>query len=267
MNLTPIARIVMESAAKRTDKWAALTEEIQHAQLKSLLQRARATDIGQRYEFTGLLGEKDLYSAFSSRLPCVEYEDIRPDVMKMVEGAPDILWPGICRDYAQSSGTSGGRSKFIPLTSESLKKCHYRGASDCVAHYLRAFPESRIFSGKAFVLGGSFASELHPADPRVRIGDLSATLINRINPIANLFRVPDKSTALMADWEEKLPALVKASAYQNITNISGVPSWFLTVIKEVMKLRGVEKISDVWPNLEVFFHGGISNPTGQYIKS
>lgn len=178
--------------------------------------------------------------------------------MRMIEGEKDVLWPGRCMNYAQSSGTSGGRSKFIPITADSLQRCHYRGASDTVAHYLRANPDSHIFSGKGFVLGGSFESQYTPSDPRVRIGDLSATLINRINPLANRFRVPDMQTALLPDWQVKLPALVEASMNADITNISGVPSWFLTVIKEVIRARGAEKISDVWPNLEVFFHGGIS---------
>lgn len=258
MNFTPIARLIMQRAAQRTDCWATNSEEIQKSQLKSLIRRAAETDFGQRHDFTEILSSADIYKSFADQVPLVGYEDIRPDVMRMVEGERNVLWTGMCRDFAQSSGTSGGRSKFIPLTPESLKNCHYRGASDCVAHYLRAFPNSKIFAGKAFVLGGSFATEMHPTDPSVHIGDLSATLINKINPVANLFRVPDKATALMPDWEEKLPALVKASMNQNITNISGVPSWFLTVIKEVIKARGAKKISDVWPNLEVFFHGGIS---------
>ncbi|MDE6028636.1 MAG: GH3 auxin-responsive promoter family protein, partial [Muribaculaceae bacterium] len=178
--------------------------------------------------------------------------------MRMIEGERDVLWRGRCKNFAQSSGTSGGRSKYVPVTDENLRRGHYKGSADCVAHYLRHNPRSRLFSGKGFILGGSFASDLKPSDPSVRVGDLSATLINKINPIANLFRVPDKRTALIPNWKRKLPALVEAAEKENITNISGVPSWFLTVIKEVMKKRGVEKISDVWPNLEVFFHGGIS---------
>lgn len=244
--------------AERTDKWAEHTEDIQRSQLASLLKRARDTETGKRHGFGEIAGSDDAYALYGSRVTPSAYEDIRADVLRMTEGERDILWPGRCRSYAQSSGTSGGRSKYIPITRDSLYRCHYRGASDCVAHYLRANPSSRIFSGKAFVLGGSFASELKPSHPRVRIGDLSATLINHINPVANHFRVPDMKTALLADWQEKLPALVKAAAFADITNISGVPSWFLTVIKEVIRYRNAEKISDVWPNLEVFFHGGIS---------
>lgn len=258
MDFTLPSRLYFIPEARRTDKWNAATEDIQRGLLRSLIRRASRTEIGHRHDFSEIARADDPYALFARRVETVDYEMIRADVLRMVNGERDVLWPGICRNYAQSSGTSGGRSKFIPVTRDSLHRCHYRGASDTVAHYLRMNPKSRIFSGKAFVLGGSFASELKPADPRVRIGDLSATLINRINPLANRFRVPDMKTALLPDWQEKLPALVEASKFADITNISGVPSWFLTVIKEVIRVRGAEKISDVWPNLEVFFHGGIS---------
>lgn len=260
MNYTPLARrLIFDRIARRTDSWTAAEQErIQLKVLKSLLRRARNTEKGLYYDFKGIQKSRFLYDDYSYLVPMVDYEDIREDVMRMVEGERNVLWPGRCLNYAQSSGTSGGRSKYIPVTDDSLRRCHYKGSADCVAHYLRHNPESRLFSGKGFILGGSFASELKPKNPKVRVGDLSATLINKINPLANFFRVPDKRTALIPNWKRKLPALVEAAERENITNISGVPSWFLTVIKEIMKKRDVEKISDVWPDLEVFFHGGIS---------
>lgn len=258
MNFTPISRPYFLSLSRRCDRWADESEHVQRHMLADLLRRGANSEMGRRYDFRGILKAPDPAREYALRVPLVEYEEIRPDVMRMIHGEKDVLWPGVCRDYAQSSGTSGGKSKYIPITSDSLKRCHYRGATDCVAHYLRINPNSRIFSGKAFVLGGSFANEVNPPDSRVKIGDLSATLIRRINPLANHFRVPDMKTALLPDWLDKLPALVEASKDADITNLSGVPSWFLTVIKNVMKARGVEKISDAWPNLEVFFHGGIS---------
>lgn len=178
-------------------------------------------------------------------------------IMRMVDGEAGVLWPGRTWSFAQSSGTTDGRSKYIPITRQALRRNHYQGASDVVAHYLNLNPQSSIFSGKALILGGSFANELQ-LKPGVQIGDLSATLIQNINPLANLFRVPSKHVALMADWSEKLPALVEASMHQNITNLSGVPSWFLTVLKQVLERTGKSCIHEVWPNLEVFFHGGIA---------
>ena len=258
MDLTPIIRPGFIKLARRTDAWTRDSDDIQHNVLKSLLERGKDTEYGRRYDFASILREKDLGAAYRNRVPTVEYEDIRKDVMRMVKGERDVLWPGRCCDFAQSSGTSGGKSKFIPITEASLTGNHYRGGADTVAHYLRLVPESRMFSGKGFILGGSFANTLGVNIPGVNIGDLSATLINRINPLANMVRIPSKRVALLPDWERKLPALVAASKDADVTNISGVPSWFLTVIRKICEAKGAEKISEVWPNLEVFFHGGIS---------
>ncbi len=258
MDITPYIGGFIAKTAQRTDTWGERGAEIQQEQLRSLLKRASATEIGGKYGFAELARTVDPATEFARRVPLHAYEDIRSDVMRMLEGEKDVLWRGRCRNFAQSSGTSGGKSKYIPITEESLQRCHYKGAKDSLAHYLRCNPNSKIFSGKSMILGGSFANELHLNDSRVKVGDLSATLIDRINPLANMVRIPSKKVALMADWTSKLPALVEAASRANVTNISGVPSWFLTVIKEVCRVSGADRISEVWPNLEVFFHGGIS---------
>lgn len=266
MDFTPVARSFFLPMAKATKSWPGQTMPLQLVQLRRLLSKAAETEIGRDFAFSDLLrnftGDTKsalaLYSEYANRIAPADYETCRPMVMRMINGERDILWPGRCLDFAQSSGTSGGRSKFIPITADSLRWNHYRGSSYCVALYLGLNPQSRIFSGKGFVLGGSFASELKPKDPKVRIGDLSATLISKIPFGASFFRTPDKHTALLEDWEEKLPALALKASRQNVTNISGVPSWFYTVISRICELAGADKISDVWPGLEVFFHGGIS---------
>ncbi len=254
MNLTKIAAPYFAPRIRAAARWEHDGEAVQRAQLQWLLHRARQTAIGQRYGF----GAMASYEQFAAAVPLLPYPDIRPWVMEMAEGRRDILWPGITRRFAQSSGTSDGKSKYIPVTDDSLRICHYRGGSDVVAHYIDLYPDTRIFNGRSFILGGSFANELHGLPKRVRVGDLSANLIDAINPIVNLLRVPSKRIALMQDWTEKLPALVDASIHADVTNISGVPSWFLTVLKEVIRQSGATTIHDVWPNLEVFFHGGIS---------
>lgn len=258
IDFTPLVRGRFIRLAARTDSWVTTSDSRQLDVLRSLLRRGGDTEYGRLYGMAGMAGERDLYAAYSSAVPLMNYEDIRPFVMRMIRGERNVLWRGRCRDFAQSSGTSGGKSKFIPVTKDSLEGNHYRGGADTVAHYLRQVPESRIFSGKGFILGGSFSNTLGINSRHVHIGDLSATLINRINPFANFVRVPDKKTALLPDWEQKLPALVKAASRCDVTNISGVPSWFLTVLRKIMEAKGVERISEVWPNLEVFFHGGIS---------
>lgn len=246
----------MCSNARRTDSWAGHVEQIQRRQLEWLLHKAEDTEVGRRYGFSEILKSHDPVKTYTDAVPTVEYDDIRPMAMRMVDGERDVLWPGRCRRFAQSSGTSGGKSKFVPITDDCLKHNHYPGTKDVVSHYLLMNPQSRIFSGKSLILGGSFANELNLREG-VKVGDLSATLIDRMPGLVDMVRVPSKSIALMEDWSEKLPALSMAAAKENITNISGVPSWFLTVIKEVCRIKGADKISEVWPNLEVFFHGGI----------
>lgn len=256
MDFTPIARFIFSSRAKRTEKWSGHVEELQRKQLQWLLNRAANTEIGRKYGFREILNSPDIVAAYQATVPTAAYDDIRSYAMRMVDGERDVLWPGVCKRFAQSSGTSGGKSKFVPITDDSLRHNHYPGTSDVVAHYLKMNPDSHIFSAKSFILGGSFANELNHKKG-VKVGDLSATLIDRMPKLADMVRVPGKSIALMEDWSKKLPALAMAASKSDITNISGVPSWFLTVLKEICKIKGADKISDVWPNLEVFFHGGI----------
>lgn len=256
LNLTNLVRPWfrhLASGMKRVGDPAS-TEAVQLRVLSRLLARAAKTEIGNRYGFSTI----DSYERFADALPAVEYEDIRPDVMRMVRGDKDVLWPARCTRFAQSSGTSGGKSKYIPVTHDALRYNHYAGAALSVAAYLDQYSHSRLFGGKCLILGGSYANELSEIPARVRVGDLSASLIDCINPAVNLLRVPSKKTALMADWSRKLPAIVEAAAGADITNISGVPSWFMTVLRSVLEKTGASSIHEVWPNLEVFFHGGIA---------
>lgn len=253
MNFTPLARGYFRNRLLEQVRYVDHAAAVQQGELVRLVETAALTQMGRKYDFSTCR----TYNDFASRVPLHRYEDLRASIMRMVDGEDGVLWPGRTLNFAQSSGTSDGRSKYIPITRESLRRNHYKGASDVVAHYLNLNPASRLFAGKAFILGGSFANELH-LQPGVQVGDLSATLIQNINPLANLFRVPNKRIALMEDWNEKLPALVEASIGQNITNLSGVPSWFLTVLRRVLERTGRQCIHEVWPNLEVFFHGGIA---------
>lgn len=253
LNFTPIFRAYLRGMAAAECNSLTKIRLTQQRQWEWLMANGLRTLMGSQHGFRAIRG----YDDYAREVPVAEYPAIRPLVMRMVDGEPDILWPGTTRRFAQSSGTSDGKSKYIPLTRDSLHRCHYRGGSYVVAKYLGLYPDSRIFSGKGFILGGSFANSLN-LKPGVKAGDLSAHLIENINPLVNLFRVPSRQTALMEDWEQKLPRLVEESMRADVTNISGVPSWFMTVIKEVISRAGATTIHDVWPNLEVFFHGGIS---------
>lgn len=228
-------------------------ERVQRRELARLLAGGRDTVAEELFGFRNVTG----YEQYRDRVKLHDYSDIRPLVERMIAGERDILWRGVTRNFAQSSGTSDGKSKYVPITPDSFSRNHYAGGFDVVARYLSLYPDSRMFDGKGFILGGSFANELTLPEGVV-VGDLSANLIEHINPLANMVRIPSKKIALMEDWSRKLPALVKASIGENVTNLSGVPSWFLTVLKEVLKESGAQEIHKVWPNLEVFFHGGIA---------
>ena len=174
----------------------------------------------------------------------------------MRHGERDVLWPGRVKWYAKSSGTTNDKSKFIPVSSEGLQNIHYAGGKDSVSIYLRNNPKSRLFDGRALILGGSHAPNYNL--PGSLVGDLSAILIENINPLANLVRVPDKKTALLSDFETKRERIAKIAMTKNVTNISGVPSWMLSVLNCMMELSGKTHLEEVWPNLEVFFHGGVA---------
>lgn len=258
MNYTPLLRPVFERRARRVLRAADSPVESQIRQLRWILYQAADTLFGRWHRFDTILALEDPREAFATLLPPDGYEAYRPFVQRMLQGESDILWPGICRYFACSSGTSGGRSKIIPVTDHSLHLNHYAAATDSVALYLHDHPQSRLFAGKAFILGGAFIKSEDQADDKVRIGDLSATLIDRIPPLGGIFRIPDKQTALLSDWSEKLPLLAEKARHHNVTNLSGVPSWFLQVLLRTLQISGKDNLRDIWPDLEVFFHGGIS---------
>lgn len=253
MNFTPIARQFFRSVDASTLRASADIEHTQRRVLRKLMDYGKDTLWGNINGFSSITSPAD----YAARVPVSGYETFRPYVMRMINGEKNLLCPGRVNRYAQSSGTSGGKSKYIPIPPRSLHKCHYAGSTAVVARYLSLHPDSRIFSGRSLILGGSYANELTlPAN--VKVGDLSASLIDCINPAVNLFRAPAKKIALMSDWSRKLPMLVEATRRANIVTLSGVPSWFLAVLRHVLLTSGADELHQVWPGLEVFFHGGIS---------
>ena len=252
MNETKIIGTFFKPRQKALAKYANEAESIQDKVLKHLLDRASATEWGVKHDYRTIKNYQD----FQQRVPVQTYDDIKDYVDHMRRGEKDILWPGNVVWYAKSSGTTNDKSKFIPVSKEGLQSVHYAGGRDAVAYYLQQYPESRIFSGKTLILGGSHSPNYNVKSSLV--GDLSAILIENINPLVNLIRVPDKKIALLSDFEEKMEKIARAAMNQDITNISGVPSWMLAVLKRVLELKGTDNLADVWPNLEVFFHGGVA---------
>lgn len=227
-------------------------ESLQAHQLKKLITKAAHTEWGVKHSYDTIRSYED----YARRVPIQSYDDIKPYVERMRHGARNVLWPSQVRWYAKSSGTTNDKSKFIPVTSEGLKQMHYKGPADCLAYYLMTRTDSRFFDGKGLILGGSHAPNYNLKHSLV--GDLSAILIENIHPLANFLRVPNKEIALLSDFEEKMERIARSTISKNITNISGVPSWMMAVIKRVLEITGAQSLDEVWPNLEIFFHGGVS---------
>lgn len=252
MNETSLLKSIICRRADKISKYAGNTEAIQNKVLRSLIDSAKNTEWGREHKYD----EIRRYSDFVTRVGVQDYETLKGYIERMRHGESDILWKGRCRWYAKSSGTTNDKSKFIPVTAQGLQKVHYKGGYDVVSLYLRNNPQSRFFSGKGLILGGSHATNFNIKDTLV--GDLSAILIENVNPLVNFLRVPDKSIALLSDFEEKMEKIARATQNVNVTNLSGVPSWMMAVLKHLLHITGKKSIDEVWPNLEVFFHGGVA---------
>ena len=252
MSLTQLVGKLFVPRQRALEKYLHEGEVLQRAVLSHLIETAGDTEYGRNHAFDRING----YDDFIGQVPVNTYEELKGDIDRMRHGEADILWPGKIKWYAKSSGTTNDKSKFIPVSPEGLQKIHYAGGRDSVALYLRNNPKSRMFDGKGLILGGSHAPNYNLKNSLV--GDLSAILIENINPLVNFVRVPKKQTALLSDFEVKRERIAEEAMNQNVTNISGVPSWMLSVLTCMMEMTGKTHLEEVWPNIEVFFHGGVA---------
>ena len=252
MSLTNIARLFFHQRWRELERHQTEGETLQRNVLSHLLERAKDTEYGRNH----LFGAAKDYDDFVRNTPINTYEEVKTDIDRMRHGEQNVLWPGRVKWYAKSSGTTNDKSKFIPVSPDGLKRLHYKGATDVVALYLRNNPKSRMLDGRGLILGGSHAPNYNL--PGSLVGDLSAILIENINPVVNMVRVPSKQTALLSDFEVKRDRIAREAMTKNVTNLSGVPSWMLSVLNRVMEISGKEHLEEVWPNLEVFFHGGVA---------
>ena len=252
MSLTALVRPFFYRRQKQLDLYSTQARKLQMHVLKRLLSKASDTEWGHLHGYSSRMS----YDEFAAHTPVSSYEELKGYIDRMRHGEKDILWPGRVKFYAKSSGTTSDKSKFIPVSTDGLHDTHYAGGRDAVVWYLSRHPESRLFDGKALILGGSHAPNYNL--PHSLVGDLSAILIENINPLVNLVRTPCKQTALLADFEEKRKRIAQEALHANVTNLSGVPSWMLSVLLQVLEEAGVDRLEQVWPNLEVFFHGGVA---------
>jgi hypothetical protein len=235
--------------------------EVQNELLFSLLKFAMDTEIGKQYDFNSI----KTYKEFSERVPIINYEIMQPNIERARLGEQNIFWPKPIKWFAKSSGTTNAKSKFIPVSSESLEDCHYAASKDLLCMYLNNNEEAQLFTGKSLRLGGS--KELYKQNGTV-FGDLSAILIDNMPFWAEFSSTPSSKVSLMSDWETKMQAIVNETVDENVTSLAGVPSWMLVLLNNVLEKTGKNNLFEIWPNLEVYFHGGVSfNPYIQQYRS
>ncbi|MDR3266067.1 MAG: GH3 auxin-responsive promoter family protein [Tannerella sp.] len=249
--ITKTISVLFADRIKKIDSFATRAVCIQEQQFLGVIKHAQNTEYGKKYHF----GEIKDYNTFNERIPAVSYEELNHYIERMIQGEKDVLWRSAVKWYAKSSGTTNDRSKYIPVTKEILCNCHYKGGLDAILLYLRNNPQSRFFSKKGLVLGGSHK----PAaiNSKSHSGDLSAVLLQNTIPLVNLIRVPSKKIILMDEWEAKIKAIIENTVNEDVGSISGVPSWMLVLLKAILEKTGKKNISEVWTHLEVFFHGGV----------
>ena len=224
---------------------------VQEAIMFNLISKAKNTEWGKRYKFSSIRDVED----FKTSLPLQSYEDVRPYIDRIRNGEQNVLWPGAITWFAKSSGTTDDKSKFIPVSDEALHSCHFRGGRDVLAIYSRQNPKTKVFTGKTLTLGGSH--EINMLENNSRYGDLSAIMIENIPRWADFIRTPPAKVALLSDFEEKLEKIAKVSIKKNVVSFAGVPSWNMTLMKFILNYTGKSNILEVWPDMELFIHGGV----------
>lgn len=225
--------------------------EVQEELLLNLIDTAKDTQIGKQYNFASIKN----YASFAEHIPVSTYEDYQDIIERSRKGETNIFWPSPIKWFAKSSGTTNAKSKFIPVSEESLEDCHYAAGKDLLCMYLNNNEDSQLFTGKSLRLGGS--KELYKENGTV-FGDLSAILIDNMPFWAEFSSTPSNKVSLMSDWEYKMQAIVDETINENVTSLTGVPSWMLALINNVLETTGKNNLLEVWPNLEVYFHGGVS---------
>ena len=225
--------------------------DVQEELLKGLINKAKHTEIGNQYDFNSI----KTYADFAERIPVTTYEDNESNYERARKGESNIFWPTPIKWFAKSSGTTNAKSKFLPVSNESLEECHYAASKDLLCLYLNNNPDSELFLGKSLRLGGS--KELYKENGTV-FGDLSAILIDNMPFWAEFSSTPSNEVSLMPDWETKMQAIVDETINENVTSLLGVPSWVLVLLNQVVESTGKNNLFEIWPNLEVYFHGGVS---------
>jgi hypothetical protein len=251
--LNSIASWWMKKRMHQIELFMKYPDDVQNECFRKLIESAKDTEWGKKYDY------KNIYTLeqFKNNVPLQDYESLKPIIDRIRRGEQNILWNTDIKWFAKSSGTTSDKSKFIPVSEESLDDCHYNGGRDMIAIHCSLNPETQLFTGKNLALAGSLVTD-NFGSYESQNGDLSAIVINNLPVWAEFFRAPDMSIALMDKWDEKLEKIAKATMNENMVSLAGVPSWMLLIMKRVLEESSKKSIAEVWPNLEVYFHGGVN---------
>ena len=250
--LSPAISSLARMRQWRIDGWRSHPIDSQREVIQNLVTSAQYTEFGRKHNFHSLFSIRD----FKKAVPIHSYEDLKPYIERTMQGEQYLLWNSPIFWFAKSSGTTSDKSKFIPVSEESLEDCHYKAAKDVLTMYYQFNPDSEMLTGKGLVLGGSHS--INPMNTEAQFGDLSAVLLQNSPFWGHWLRTPDLSIALMDEWENKLEKMAQQTISENVTSISGVPTWTLVLFKRILELTGKKSMIEVWPSLELYMHGGVS---------
>ncbi len=243
---------VMKKRIHDIDLFRKYPHEVQQELFRELINNAKDTEWGKQYGYKDGLSVRE----YQERVPITTYEGLYPYIERVMKGEQNVLWPSKVEWFAKSSGTTNARSKYIPVSPESLEDCHYKGGKDMLSIYVNLYPETKLFTGKGLSIGGSHRpSELNA---KMNCGDVSAVIMQNLPIWAEAIRTPPLKIALMDKWEEKIEKMVEVTVQENVTSLSGVPTWTYILLKRILEVTGKDNILDVWPNLELFTHGAVA---------
>lgn len=245
---------LFKSRLHQIEKFKTNPIEVQETIFRQLIKAGKKTQFGQKYNFSKIKSYED----FAQKVPLHDYESLKPYIDLAMKGQQQVIWNTDIEWFSKSSGTTSSRSKYIPVTAESLEECHFKGGKDMVSIYLFNYPDSKVFLGKSLTIGGTL--ETNPLNPEgtARAGDISAVIMQNLPIWAQFIRTPSLEVALMGEWEAKIEQMALETMNENVTSIAGVPTWTILLIQKILEIKKAKNILEVWPNLEVFFHGAVA---------
>ncbi|GAB4185685.1 MAG: GH3 auxin-responsive promoter family protein [Thermoflexibacter sp.] len=243
---------LMKRRFSQIERFMEYPHDVQHELFKYLISNAKNTEWGRKYAYKDLQNE----TQFKERVPVSSYEQLYPYIERMMKGEQNVLWSSEIKCFSKSSGTTNARSKFIPVSDEALEECHYKGGKDMLCLYVNNYPETKIFQGKMLGIGGSY--QQNHLNPNTYYGDVSALIMKNLPIWAEFLRTPSLEIALMSKWEEKIEKIAQTTIKENVTALSGVPTWTIVILQRILEITGKSNICEVWENIEAFFHGAVA---------